>query len=126
MTNFEEVNRDVSREVNRNVRKVGVLESPKVDFFRKFYSKRWSFERWRRAILLLEPGELFLPQFKRRFVVSGAQNIHKNSLFVRKGATSVLNFGVENLRFRHRMWSNETAVKQRKKTIFEPLREEPQ
>ena len=69
---------------------------------------------------------VFLPQFKRGIAVSGAQNIHKNLLFVRKGATSMLNFGAENLRFRHRMWSNETAVKQRKKTIFEPLREEPQ
>ena len=69
---------------------------------------------------------VFLPQFKRGIAVSGAQNIHKNLLFVRKGATSMLNFGAENLRFRHRMLSDETALKQRKKNIFEPLREEPQ
>ena len=68
---------------------------------------------------------VFLPQCNRGFAVSGAQNIHKNLLFVRKDAFSVLNFGAQNLRFRHRMWSNETALKQRKKTIFEPLREEP-
>ena len=43
------------------VKKDGILESPKVEVFRKFYSKRWSFERWRRAILLQEPGEFFYP-----------------------------------------------------------------
>ena len=69
---------------------------------------------------------VFLPQSNRGFAVSGAQNIHKNSIFVRKDATSELDFEAENLRFRYKMWSNETALKQRKKTIFEPFREEPQ
>ena len=94
-----------------------------MEVFRKFYSKRWSFERWRRAILLQESCEFFLPQFN---AVPGAQNIHKNSIFVRKDATSELDFEAENLHFHYKMWSNETALKQRKKTIFEPLREEPQ
>ena len=43
------------------VKKDGILESPKVEVFRRFISKRWSFERWRRAILLQEPGEFFYP-----------------------------------------------------------------
>ena len=45
------------------VKKDGILESPKMEVFRKFYSKRGSFERWRRAILLQEPGEFFYPSF---------------------------------------------------------------
>ena len=69
---------------------------------------------------------VFLPQFNRGFVVSGAQNVRENSIFVRKDATSKLDFEAENLRFRYKMWSNETTRKQRKKTIFEPFREEPQ
>ena len=47
--------------ISRKVRKVGLLESPNEENFRKFWSKRWSFERWRRAILLQEPGEFFYP-----------------------------------------------------------------
>ena len=69
---------------------------------------------------------VFLPQFNRGFVVSGAQNVRENAIFVRKDATSKLDFEAENLRFRYKMWSNETTRKQRKKTIFEPFREEPQ
>ena len=46
------------------LKKDGILESPKVEVFRKFYSKRWSFERWRRQILLQEPGEFFYPSLK--------------------------------------------------------------
>ena len=41
----------------------------------------------------------FLPQFHRGFAVSGAQNIHKNSIFVPKDATSELDFEAENLHF---------------------------
>ena len=70
-------------------------------------------------------NRVFLPQFNRGFVVSGAQNIHKNSIFVRKDATSELDFEAENLHFHYKMWSNETALKQRKKTIFEPLGRAP-
>ena len=54
---------------------------------------------------------VFLPVFNRGFAVSGAQNVHKNSLFVGKDATSELDFEAENLRFRYKMWSNETALK---------------
>ena len=99
-----------------------------MEVFRKFFSKRWSFERWRRAILLQEPDKSFFTSVNRGFAVSGAQNIHKNSIFVRKDATSELDFEAENLHFHYKMWpnSNETALKQRKKNIFEPLREEPQ
>ena len=101
------------------VKKDGILESPKVEVFRKFYSKRWSFERWRRAILLQEPGEFFYPSLDDwGFAVSGAQNIHKNSIFVRKDATSELDFEAENLHFHYKMWSNETALKQRKKPFL--------
>ena len=68
---------------------------------------------------------VFLPQFNRAFAVSGAQNVRENSIFVRKDATSKLDFEAENLRFRCKMWSNETALKQRKKAIFEPLGRAP-
>ena len=84
-------------------------------FFGTFTQKDGRFERWRRAILLQERGEFFCPSLNRRFALSGAQNIHKNSIFARKDATSELDFEAENLLFHHKMWSNETALKQRKK-----------
>ena len=89
--------------------------------FWKFYSKRWSFERLKTGDSTIGVRRVFLPQFNRGFAVSGAQNIHKNSIFVRKDATSELDFEAENLRCRYKMWSNETALKQRKKTLLVPL-----
>ena len=64
---------------------------------------------------------VYLAQFNRGCAVSGAQNIHKNSILVRKDATSELDVEAENLHFHYKMWSNETALKQRKKTFFESL-----
>ena len=88
------------------VKKDGILESENSESFsQKFYSAK---------------------RFYRGFAVSGAQNIQKGSIFVRKDATSELDFEAENLHFHYKMWSGETALKRRKKTIFEPLREEPQ
>ena len=65
-------------------------------------------------------GRVFLPQWNRRFAVSGAHNVHKNSIFIRKDATSELDFEAENLRFRYKMWSNETALKLRKNPFLRP------
>ena len=60
----------------------------------------------------------FVPQSNRGFAVSGAQDIQKNKILVRKDATPELDFAAENLRFRHKIGSNETALKVRKKSIF--------
>ena len=68
---------------------------------------------------------VFLPHSNRGFAVSGAQNVQKNRIFVRKNATPELDFVAENLRFRYKIGSNETALKLRKKSIFEAFREEP-
>ena len=51
--------------------------------------------------------------------------VQKNRIFVRKNATPELDFVAENLRFRYKIGSNETALKLRKKSIFEAFREEP-
>ena len=59
----------------------------------------------------------FVPPSNRGFAVSGAQNIPKNKIFVRKDATPELDFSGENLRFRYKTWSNETALKIRKTSI---------
>ena len=68
----------------------------------------------------------FVPQSNRGFAVSGAQDIQKNKILVRKDATPELDFAAENLRFRHKIGSNETALKVRKKSISEAVREGPQ
>ena len=59
----------------------------------------------------------FAPQSNKGFAVSGAQNIQKNRILVRKDATPELDSSGENLRFRYKTWSNETALKIRKTSI---------
>ena len=69
----------------------------------------------------------FVPQSNRGFAVdTGAQDIQKNKILVRKDATPELDFAAENIRFRHKIGSNETALKVRKKSISEAVREGPQ
>ena len=97
-------------------------------FQKKFYSaRRWSaLNVGVTRDFYYRSQANFFPQCNRGYALSGAQNIHENSIFVRKDATSELDFEAENLHFHYKMWSNETALKQRKKTIFERLWEEPQ
>ena len=67
----------------------------------------------------------FVPPSNRGFAVSGAQKIPKNEIFVRKDATPELDFAAEKSRFRHKIGSNETALKVRKKSFSEAVREGP-
>ncbi len=97
-----------------------------MEVFRKFYSERWSFERWRRAILLQELGEFFYPSLIGDLLSPEHKTSTKTQfLFERMQLRSWI-FKLKTYVSAAKMWSNETALKQRKKTFFEPLREDPQ
>ena len=118
--NFGEVNRDVSRNVNRNVRKVGLLKSVNNGRVSEILLKKrvvWTLEA---SDSTVGGKQVFFPESNRGFAVSGAENGQRNRLFFWKTATPELNFARENLHFVHEMWPNETARKSRKNPFMSP------
>ena len=91
----------------------GVSELWKI-FREILIKKKGHFEHWKRTNSTIGDKRVFLPHSNRGFAVSGAQNVQKNRIFVRKNATPELDFVAENLRFRYKIGSNETALKLRK------------